>query len=297
MKRIFSLMLIVLLLCGCTAPQEEMEPPASAEPIALDVLTLECSAPAGSDGTFPAAATAFGETLRLALEAEGVRVARVIVSFSRVDAATADALETGGVTLGLMGLSGALVEKGTVLLALSRNIEEPSCGLLIAGESEYGKQLAWRTKTAPLTAEEWSRAAIGGVESDHVLIAAAKQLLDEQAGYSLDGYYAYATAEELLAAVQRGEVDAAIVRAEDTEEFWALTESVALYEGAMVLASSTPALQSETAQQALVRALCAAAETEEGKTLLGKYDCDGFVTVTEEEIEAMGRLAIWEEME
>lgn len=299
MKRVLAMLIaVMLLLCACgrgeTIDSPETEPPE--EPIALESLTLEYSAPRGSGSTFPAAANIFGAALQEALAAENVKVESLQLTFSRMDAATADALAGGGVTLGVMGIGGALVEEGTVLLGLSRSADEPSCGLLIAGESEYGKQLAWRTKTSQLTAEEWSRAVIGAAEGDPVLIAAAQQLLYESAGYTLEEYRSYATVEELLAAVKQGDVDAAIIRAEDTDEFWALTESVELYEGTVVLSSAAAELQGEAAREALIRAFLTAAKTDAGKELLNRYGCEGFAAVNEREIEAMRSLAMWEEI-
>lgn len=300
MKRVLAMLIaVILLLCACGG-EEHPDAPESVQteaPLVLESLTLECSAPRGSDGTFPKAANAFGAALQEALAAENVQLGSLQLSFSRMDAATADALAGGGVMLGMMGIGGALVEEGKVLLGLSRNAEELSCGLLIAGESEYGNQLAWRTKTSPLTAEEWSRAKIGAVENDRVLIAAAQQVLYDSAGYTLEEYLGYATVEELLAAVTQGDVDAAIIRAEDTEEFWALTESVALYEGTVVLSTAAEELQSEAAREALIRAFLTAAQTDAGKELLNQYGCSGFAAVGEEEIEAMRSLAMWEELE
>ena len=300
MKRLPVMLMVMLwLLCACAGEGESPAPQPSApeEPIRMEKLTLECSAPAGSGMKFPEAAKGFGAALQQALAAEGVEVEALSVTFSRMDAATADALESGGVTLGLMGPGGALVDGGTVLLGLSRGEDELSCGLLIAGESEYGNQLAWRTKTAPLTAEEWSRARIGAVESDRVLLAAAQQLLYESAGFTVEEYLAYETAEELLAAAQRGEVDAAVIRGEDAEEFWALTENIMLHEGAVVLSSAAEQLQSEGAREKLIRAFFAAAQTEAGRELLEQYGCGGFAEMNEEEVKAMRSLAIWEETE
>ncbi|MBR6677149.1 MAG: PhnD/SsuA/transferrin family substrate-binding protein [Oscillospiraceae bacterium] len=300
MKRLSAwLLAMILLLCACGGEESPDAPLPQNEPIILESLTLECSAPAGSGSGFPAAANAFGAALQQTLAAEGVEVGAVQVTFSRVDAATIDALGSGGVTLGMLGLGGALVEQGEVLLALSRNEEESSCALLIAGGSEYGKQLAWRTKTTPLTAEEWSRARIGAVEGDSVALAAARQLLHESAGCTIEEYRGYATAEELLAAAQLGEVDAAIIRAEDAEDaedFWALTENAALYEGTVVLSPAAQALQSEQGRDALRRALLAAAKTDAGRELLKQYGCGGFAAVSEEEIAAMRDLAMWEEL-
>ena len=298
MKRLSVLWIaMLLLLCACGAEEtNDPQPPLPEEPVVMKSLTLECSAPAGSGGGFPEAAKGFGAELQRALAAEGVEVEALSVTFSRVDAATADALESGGVTLGLMGIGGALVENGEVLLALNRNADDLSCGLLIAGESEYGKQLAWRTKTTPLTAEEWSRADIGAVEGDRVLLAAAQQLLHESAGYTLEKFISYDTVEELLAAADCGDVDAAIVRAEDAEEFWALTESAVLYEGTVVLSSAAAELQGEHTRDALTRAFLAAAKTDAGKALLEQYACSDFAAVNEEEIEAMRSLAMWEEL-
>ena len=299
MKRL-SVMLIVMLwlLCACAGEGESPEPQPSVpeEPIRMEQIMLECSAPANSGGDFPAAAKAFGAALQEALAAEDVEVETLRVSFSRMDAATVDALENGGITLGLMGLGGALADEGAVLLGLSRGEDELSCGLVMAGESDYGNQLAWRTKTAPLTAEEWRRAKIGAVGSDRVLLAAAQQLLYESADYILEEYIAYATAEELLAAAQRGEVDAAIIRGEDVEEFWALTENILLHEGVVVLSAAAEQLQSEQAHEKLIRAIMAAAETDAGRELLVQYGCGGFAKMNEEEIGGMRSLAIWEEM-
>ena len=298
MRRVLAMLIaMIIVLCACGGEQSgEPQLPPSEEPVRLESLTLECSAPRGSGSEFPAAAKAFGAALQEALAAEGVEVETLRLTFSRMDAATADALESGGVTLGIMGIGGALVQQGEVLLGLSRNRDELSCALLMAGESEYGKQLAWRTKTAPLTAEEWSRAKIGAVEADRVLIAAAQQLLYESAGYTLETYHAYATVEELLAAVKSGAVDAAVVRAEDTEDFWALTESRMLYEGTVVLSSAAEELQSEQMKTALRKAFLLAAESEAGRELLKQYACGGFAAVSEEEILAMRDLAMWEEL-
>ena len=298
MKRVLAILIAMsCLLCACGGGESaEPQLPPSEEPIVLERVILECAAPRGSGTEFPAAAKAFGAALQEALAAEGVEVGTLQVTFSRVDAATADALASGGVTLGIMGIGGALVEKGEVLLGLSRSRDELSSALLMAGESEYGKQLAWRTKTAALTAEEWSRAKIGAVEADRVLIAAAQQLLHEGAGYTLQEYRAYASVEELLAAAQSGAVDAAIVRAEDTEEFWALTESVALHEGTVVLSSAAEELQSEQMKTALRQAFLMAAESDAGKELMNQYACGGFAEVSEEEIAAMRDLAMWEEL-
>ena len=114
--------------------------------------------------------------------------------------------------------------------------------------------------------------------------------------FLMEEYRGYATVEELLFAAECGEVDAAVVRAEDVEDYWALTESMLPTEGTVVLSSAAEELGGDRARQALVRAFLAAAESDEGIELLKQYGCGGFAAVTEEEIGAMRSLAMWEEL-
>lgn len=291
MRRLWlSLMMLTLLLFGCAAEQEK-DVQEGALPIVAEKITVEYCLSRGGGSDFPALAAAASEQLRLALAAEGIELTQVQTTCSRTDAATAEALAGGGVTLAVMGLAGATVENGTVLLALRH--EGGSDAVLLAGRSVYGQQLASRSSRS---GEEWSRASFGAVEGELTLRAAAAAWMDESASFFPSGYRSYATQEELLAAAESGEVDVALLRGDVETELTVLARTDAVYEGAVVLSGAEELLESDAARAALTAACRAALETEEGARLLAEYGCGEAVELDRDGQERLQTLAYWQEM-
>ena len=168
-----AVLLFCLAACGGVPSPEE----APSAPVTLAALRIECSAPrAGAD--FPAVARAFAQALQEALADKSVAAETLHVSFSRADAATAQALAEGGVDAAVLSPLAALREETVRPVALLRREEEAARGVLAAADSAYGAQLRSRAAGAsPISGEEWSRAVIGVTEEDAMLFAAADYAL------------------------------------------------------------------------------------------------------------------------
>ncbi len=303
MKRVFAVwLLIVLLLTSCGGEPPAPELPEEPEELTLPVLSLEFSAPARGGGDFPAAARAFAEEWKTALAAEGICAERVELSFSRADAATAQALREGGVSLGILSPLAALREDGIEPIAfMSRTAEGSSRGVIAASDSSYGRQLASRAAgESAVSFAEWNRAVIGAVESDALLYAAADYAFTELTAYGLaqlGSFRSFETEEELLAAMEAGEVDAALLRKERSGSYAVLLETDALYEAVLAVSTAAEELTGEWVSAALTRALTAAAETDAGRGLLEQYGCAAWTQAEKEETEALARLAKWEDIQ
>lgn len=309
MKRRFMLWLLSAMLllasCGGNTPQPESpvgpDDPAP-EPLVLQELSLEIAAPQGSGGDFPAAARDFSGALQETLEAEGIRAEKISLSFSRADAVTAQALAEGGVELGVLNPLSALREEGVLPLAfMSRSGHGPSVGVIAAAESAYGAQLASRAAgSSPISWAEWNRAVVGAVESDAMLYMAADYALTESADHGLSQLSAwrnFKTEEELLAAMENGEVDAALLRKEVCGDRAVLLETDALYEAVFAVSAASEDLADEQVRTALMNALAAAAKTDAGMTFLQQYACGAWAAAEQEETEALRRLAKWEDIQ
>lgn len=295
--RKFSLcaaLLLTLCLAACSGGTSEEER-VSTEPVTLTELRLECSAPNGG-ADFPAAARDFASVLQTALAAEGITAETLTVSFSRADAATAQALADGGVTLGVLSPLAALRQESLQLIALLGSESGGSTGVIAAADSAYGAQLACRAAGAgDITWAEWSRAVVGAVESDALLYTAADYALTESTDHGLSqlgGWRTFETEEELLAAMDAGEIDAALLRGESAGERAVLLTTVPVYDAALA-APSGAALPAE----ALFRALSAALETAEGQAFLRQYHCGAWIAAEKETTETLRRLAEWEDIQ
>ncbi|MGM9661715.1 MAG: hypothetical protein ACI3WR_01315 [Oscillospiraceae bacterium] len=301
-RRLAALALAIgMVWLSACAPAEEETPPAAQEPLALGALSLECAAPAGCGGDFPDAARAFGAALLEAMEERGLAAESLQVSFSRADAATAQALTEGGVALAVLS-SLACGEASLPLLALSGEAGAAEKGVVCAGPSAYGRQLAARSQGAsPLTWEEWDRAVWGAVEDAAFLQKAASLwLLDGcgREGAELSQWKLYESEEALCAAAEAGEVDVLLLSgaARLPAGGAVLGETVPLYAHVFAVSCKAEPLLAEDVLARLRDALNAAAETDAGQAFLKQYGCGGFTAVTEEERAALGRLAELEDI-
>lgn len=286
---LIAALLLGLAACGGDPSPEEGAPPT---PVTLAELRLECSAPhAGAD--FPAAARAFAEALRAALAAEGVTAETLHVSFSRADAATAQALAEGGVDAAVLSPLAALRQEAVRPIALLRREGEAACGVLAAADSAYGAQLRARAAGAsPISGAEWSRAIVGVAEEDGMLVAAADYALWESVGCGLSGLpllRRFDSVEALRFAAEKGELDALLLRQSDADGYAALLTVEPLCEA--VFAASPELTVSE---ETLLAAFCAALETAAGQELLRQYDCGAVAAAENETVETLRRLAEWE---
>lgn len=286
---LIAVLLLGLAACGGGEMPAEEAPPA---PVTLAELRLECSAPrAGAD--FPAAARAFAGALQAALTVESVTVETLQVSFSRADAATAQALAEGGVDAAVLSPLAALREEAVRPVALLRREGDAACGVLAAADSAYGAQLIARAVGAsPISGAEWSRAVVGVAEGDTMLFAAADYALWESAGCGLSDLpllRRFDTVEALLLAAEKGELDALLLRQSDADGYAALLTVEPLCEA--VFAASPELTVSE---ETLLAALRAALETAAGQELLRQYDCGTVAAAENETVETLRRLAEWE---
>ncbi|MGM9618673.1 MAG: PhnD/SsuA/transferrin family substrate-binding protein [Oscillospiraceae bacterium] len=305
MKRFVAALALLLCLAALAAcGTEETPAPEPEEPVALGALTLECAAPADCGADFPDAAREFADALEKEMAARGFDVEALQLTFSRADAATAQALAEGGVQLAVLSSLACAREEGLLpLLALSREKDGAEKGVVCAATSAYGKQLAARSSGAsPITWEEWDRAVWGAVESEEFLVSAASLWLSDGCGHTaaeLRQWRYYESEDALLAAAEAGEVDVLLLAgAERLPAGGAvLGETMPLYERLFAVSPKAEALLGEDVLAALRDALHAAAETDAGRAFLAQYGCGGFTAVTEEERAALGRLAEVEECE
>ncbi|WP_312938575.1 PhnD/SsuA/transferrin family substrate-binding protein [Oscillibacter sp.] len=182
------LLMFCLSACGAGAgPASSSLPDSSTvdEPLKLETLRLELTRREGlSADMLMYAVQALPQALKTALANHGVEADMVEVTVGASPASTAQALEEGGIDLAILP-GKAFVEAGgsavPLLTALERNglpdstdparwADGPSDGddtpsgglryLILAGPSEYGRQLANRTASdTPLTWDELDRAA------------------------------------------------------------------------------------------------------------------------------------------
>lgn len=189
-KHLLPLLLSLFLLSGCgqTPPTPSSSSPspaaaASSPPIHLESLSIELSRIALDDATTQSAMNALRDSLKAALADNGVEVGAVSVTAGTSYAATAQALNEGTVDLAVLpGTAFAQLGRDAVPL-LTGHVEgiSPDSGsaadwvdtetqwsdapfggsrtLIVAGPSEYGRQLATRAVSGTaFTWEELNRA-------------------------------------------------------------------------------------------------------------------------------------------
>ena len=302
MKRMAAaLLLILLLLPSCSqSGSQPADPPLTEQPLQIGAISLEISAPAGGGAEFLKTAQSFAAALQEAMTAEGIEVETLSLSFSRADAATAQALSEGGVALGVLGTMAGFAEEGLIPAALmSRSADAPSCGVIAAADSAYGAQLLSRAQSgSPISWTEWNRAVFGAVESDVLLLQAADFALTESTAHGVEelaAWRSFATEEELLNAMAQGEIDAALLRSERAEESAVLLKTDVLYEAVFAVSPAAEQLTAERVTAALRTALMKTAESPAGQEFLAQYGCSAWTAANEEEIKALQRLANWED--
>lgn len=190
MRKIAFALAALLLLSGLSACGQRTETPpsssaSSSEPLKLETLRLELTRrEASSASVLLAVLQTLPDTLKSALADQGVEVGKVEVSVGASPAATAQALDEGGVDLAVLP-GDSFVEVGgdaVPLLTASVRTALPDSGdtadwlgvetswsdkaaggqrmLILAGPSDYGRQLASRAASGtPLTWDELDRAA------------------------------------------------------------------------------------------------------------------------------------------
>lgn len=190
MRRIAFALAALLLLSGLSAcGQRAGTPPSSStpssEPLKLETLRLELTRREDSSASaLLAVLQTLPDALKSALAEQGVEVGKVEVTVGASPAATAQALDEGGVDLAVLP-GDSFVEVGgdaVPLLTASVRTALPDSGdtadwrdvetswsdnstggqrmLILAGPSDYGRQLAARAASGdPLTWDELDRAA------------------------------------------------------------------------------------------------------------------------------------------
>lgn len=261
MKNVAAALTALLLISCLSACGSGSLPAASsssgasaAEPLKLETLRLELTRREGlSADTLMYAVQALPQALKTALANHGVEAGTVEVTVGASPAATAQALEEGGVDLAILP-GQAFVEAGGAAVPLLTTLERvglpdsadpadwangpsdggdtPSGGLrylILAGPSEYGLQLANRAATdTPLTWDELDRAAwlltpdeTGMTDlwlADHY----EGNTLSDLNGASVSALPS-GSGQQLLSALASGEADVAVIPADvrpDLTSFW-----------------------------------------------------------------------------
>ena len=224
------------------------------EPIKLETLRLELTRREElSPDTLMYAVQALPQALKTALANHGVEAGTVEVTVGASPAATAQALNEGGVDLAILP-GKAFVEAGgsaaPLLTVLERvgladsadpadwktteinSSDVPSGGqryLVLAGPSDYGRQLANRAASdTPLTWDELDRAAWfltpdeAGMTSLWLADNHEGNTLSDLSGVSLSALPS-GSGQELLTALANGDADVAVIPADvrvDLTSFW-----------------------------------------------------------------------------
>lgn len=256
MRKVTFALAVLLLLSGLSACGQRIEPPSSpsapsSQPLKLEVLRLELTRREDlSASTLMYAVQALPDALKSALADQGVDVGEVEVTVGASPAATAQALDEGGIDLAILpGDSFAEVGGNAVpLLTAYERTALPDSGdaadwqsagetswgdetggqrmLILAGPSDYGRQLAARAASGTsLTWDELDRAA-WLIDSDEKKEMASVWLADNYEGNTLsdlsnlsrsdfvgDGGYS------LLTALADGSADVAVLPADMRIDF------------------------------------------------------------------------------
>ncbi|MEA4942445.1 MAG: PhnD/SsuA/transferrin family substrate-binding protein [Oscillibacter sp.] len=190
MRKTAFVLAALLLLSGLSACGQETVPTSSSstpssEPLKLEILRLELTRKEDfSVSALMYAVQALPDALKSALADQGVEVEKVEVTVGASPAATAQALDEGGIDLAVLPgksfaeLGGdavpllttyartALPDSGNAAdwLGVETSWSDKAAGgqrmLILAGPSDYGRQLAARAASgAPLTWDELDRAA------------------------------------------------------------------------------------------------------------------------------------------
>lgn len=277
MRKIAFMLAALILLSGLSACGQQAVPPSSSpapvsKPLKLDVLRLELT----RREDFPAstllyAVQALPEALKSALADQGAEIGKVEVTVGASPAATAQALDEGSIDLAILsGDSFAEVGGDAVpLLAACERTALPDSGdaadwldtetrwsdktsggqrmLILAGPSDYGRQLASRAASgAALTWDELDRAA-WLVNSDEKKDMASVWLADHYEGNTLSDLgnlsrsdFAGDGGSSLLPALADGSADVIVLPADmriDYADHWraGLNRSRSIFEETTVI--------------------------------------------------------------
>ena len=286
MKKICWILVLCLMLTAC-ARQEA--PPAAAssapaasslaEPLALESLTVEFLRTGVEAEVLMGAVKALPEELKGLLAAEDVRVEEVTVTMSGSCAATARAAAEGGVDLAFLpaGELAALGEGAEVLLLAG----EHRIFLCTSG-TDYGRNLAGRE--APTWAElDHARWGLTAEDREAVELWLADHYEGNGLG-DLADVTEYGSREDLLAAVETGEVDVFSVE-ERREDAALLAETEAFYTWAAVGSG-------EAADGRLTQALLAALAELQAGEFGALFGPDAYAAGESRQLDPQRRLAV-----
>lgn len=346
MKQKFSLLLcscfLAACLSGCGQQETEQETLPPQEPVQVESLALEFAPGAGDPISQMQLLNTMAEALQTALAEAGVTVEEVQVTLGSSQAATGQALDQGGVDAAFLPAETLAAFSGAVPL-LTAAWPAPSCNssdaadwngqestwteewaagrqvLLIAGPSEYGRNLASRVEDGQsLTWEELSRASWGTAEgwSDRMTSLWLFDHYDGRTLASLPDTTTYESQAELLAALAAEDVDVIALPADDridAAEKWTRSTSTGgwgrsgfiwdetsvigvterFYGTTLAVGADSPWAE-EPLSTALQTALTAL-ETDE--TLAGLAGAGPFLAVDGEDLNAMRQLLLLPESE
>lgn len=277
MRKIAFVLAVLLLLFGLSACGRQVVPPSSSsasasEPLRLDVLRLELTRREAVQATaLMNAVQTLPDALKNALADQGAEVGKVEVTVGASPAATAQALDEGSIDLAILP-GNSFVEVGgdaVPLLTASERTALPDSGdaadwlgvetswsdkasggqrmLILAGPSDYGRQLAARAGSgASLTWEELDRAA-WLVGSDEKKDMVSVWLADNFQGNTLSDLSHLSRSDpagdsgfSLLSALADGSADVAVLPADmriDYADHWraGLNRSRSIFEETTVI--------------------------------------------------------------
>ncbi|SFP59597.1 phosphonate transport system substrate-binding protein [Oscillibacter sp. PC13] len=330
-----GLLLAVLTGCGGQTAEKEPEPKVTTK---IENLTVEF-APGGNLADKTTLLAPLSEKLQTALKAAGVEVEEVSIVLSTAPAATGQALEEGGVDAAFLPAEALAEFGGSAVPLLSAAWQEPSCDsgnpadwngeetswtenwtagqrvLLLAGPSEYGRNLAARAKSGTeLTWEELSKAGWGlsGGRADDMASLWLAERYEGKLLSALPDTVLFESQDELLAALAEEKVDVIPMIADDridAVEQWMRSVSIGgwgrsgliwdettvigvteRYYGTTAAVSTESAWSGETLSDALSAALKSLADDTEFSALAG---AGPFSDIDGEDLDPQRRLLVF----
>lgn len=307
MKRFFALILCISMLFALTACGRNTDtPPVSddgssgttdtpgtstiAPKLEFETLNVELAIEGADVDSLMTLGRELGDLLEDALEAEGVDVDDVHVTFGTSPAATADALRAGNVQVAWLGARTYIDRADGITPVLGVEMEE-SC-YLYATPSDAGRALGSDPTWDALARASW------GLQQEYSLLGywyPALYLADKHDGRTVDdleNVVYFESFDDALAAAGSGAVDVVAASAPVTQEGFTLIGSFSpVFSGAVAVTNADETVASAAFREKLESAVLSLCKTEPARGLLRSCGQDACRAVTDEDFDALRRLA------